>query len=587
MPESGRLSARLRPRYVLGAIVLLSIVLRVAFFAEMNATPLINLDRWSQSDMHYYNDWARQIAAGDWLSANVGPPMHLWQRDIADQYLTEHPLERADLEQQTRTAGSDVDLDAVLWRTWMHTPRFYQDPVYQYLVGVTYKILGSDVRYVFGWQMALGVFTNVLIWLLARRYFGDLVAAIAGGLAVLCAPLMYYETILLRESTVVFASLAIIWLIDYAIRRGSWWLFAALGVAVGAAGLLKSTMLLFGAVAAAAIAIAFRTRTRQLLASAGAMAGGLALAFTPFAVRNVTVRAPMIGWPSLGSFTFVSSNEESYSPDDGFSVNVPLMSKFLGETDAGWGAALDTSFRGRSIDSIASMVWRKWDRSWHWYEIPNNDNIYYAARSVPLLRWLPVTFGILAPLAIVGLVIGLRGWRETWLLYQLVLMSIAPLVIFYVLGRFRVPLIAACVPFSALTAGRIVEWLQQRRYTRTVAAVAAVALVALWTARPLAADQTLIRTDDWLAPFMIRDQAVLERAVAQKDWAGGAGAYERFFKDEPADAEIAASGDPNLPSRLAELHVICARLWRQAGQDIRADAHMARADHLRLIKVSR
>ena len=23
------------------------------------------------------------------------------------------------------------------------------------------------------------------------------------------------------------------------------------------------------------------------------------------------------------------------------------------------------------------MLWRKWDRTWHWFEIPNNENFYY------------------------------------------------------------------------------------------------------------------------------------------------------------------------------------------------------------------
>ena len=103
------------------------------------------------------------------------------------------------------------------------------NPLYSYLVGLTYRVIGDDVRFVFGWQMGLGVMSTVLIWLLARRFFGDLVGACAGALAVLCGPLVYYELFLLRESTIVFAGLGVVWLADRALTRGSWALFVLLG----------------------------------------------------------------------------------------------------------------------------------------------------------------------------------------------------------------------------------------------------------------------------------------------------------------------------------------------------------------------
>ena len=53
---------------------------------------------------------------------------------------------------------------------------FYQEPLYAYLMAVTYKIFGGDHRWVaFSGSSVLGVLTNVLIYLLARRMFGDLV----------------------------------------------------------------------------------------------------------------------------------------------------------------------------------------------------------------------------------------------------------------------------------------------------------------------------------------------------------------------------------------------------------------------------
>jgi 4-amino-4-deoxy-L-arabinose transferase-like glycosyltransferase len=79
-------------------------------------------------------------------------------------------------------------------------------------------LLAPDVRLVFLWQMVLGVLANLLIYWLARRSFGDTVGALAGAMAVLYAPLMYYELILLREAPLTFAALACVAAVSWALE---------------------------------------------------------------------------------------------------------------------------------------------------------------------------------------------------------------------------------------------------------------------------------------------------------------------------------------------------------------------------------
>ena len=85
---------------------------------------------------------------------------------------------------------------------------------------------------------------------------------IAGVLAVGYGPMMYYETLLLRESTLVFASVAVMYLTVIAERRrnsASFWL--ATGLSLGLALLLKTTLAIF--LLAALIAIITRRRKRS------------------------------------------------------------------------------------------------------------------------------------------------------------------------------------------------------------------------------------------------------------------------------------------------------------------------------------
>ena len=51
-------------------ILTAAIALRVVVFLQLDSTPFIHMERWAQTDMHYYDGWARQIAAGDWLCSS-------------------------------------------------------------------------------------------------------------------------------------------------------------------------------------------------------------------------------------------------------------------------------------------------------------------------------------------------------------------------------------------------------------------------------------------------------------------------------------------------------------------------------------
>jgi 4-amino-4-deoxy-L-arabinose transferase-like glycosyltransferase len=236
---------------------------------------------------------------------------------VAESYFSKHPDMRATfIEQATAQGGTKMDPDALLWSRWTGSPQFYQDPLYAYLIGLTYRVIGDDVRFVFAWQMALGVMSTVLIWLLARRFFGDLVAACAGALAVLCGPLVYYELFLLRESTIVFAGLGIVWLADRALTRGTWAWFVLLGLSLGLACLLKSSLVLLGLAVALGIVLHFGGRWRELRMPAAATLAGFAIAMTPLAARNMAVGAPPLALAGSGGLTFLISNDSPTTRSD-------------------------------------------------------------------------------------------------------------------------------------------------------------------------------------------------------------------------------------------------------------------------------
>jgi 4-amino-4-deoxy-L-arabinose transferase-like glycosyltransferase len=566
-------------------LIAASLAVRVVYFRQLERSPFLNLHRWAQTDMHYYDRWARQIASGDGLTRVVPMPMHRWHREIAAKYLAEHPDLCAALECEAAQAADGRDGQERLWARWMGAPRFYQDPLYPYVVAAIYRTAAADPRYAIALQLAMGIVTNVLIWWLTRRLFGDAAGMCAAALAVSCAPMVFYEALLLRDSLIACAGVAIVCLAVAALEQGRRWRTAALGVALGAACLLKSSFLLLALALMIGLAVHYRREGRAAGIALSMTAAGMLIAFTPLAIRNVSVGAAPLSLAASGPMTFVAANESRYLPDVGFGIDAPVLSSFLGETSGGWSAAVGRAFEGHTPGSYLALLWRKWDRAWHWFEIPNNENFYYLRMRAPVLAWLPVTFWIIGPLALIGLGLAAPRFRVAWPLYALTAATLASLVAFYVLGRFRIALTAAVIPFAALTLAEVQRRLRQRRYGGAAAIAAAVLLASAWTGRAIADDQIRVRTSDWILAYSVEYQDRVYGALDRKAYAEAGAAYLEFFsRYQPTTGEILSSDDPRLAPELADMHVECASILAAAGQLAAAQAQQETARQLTLLR---
>jgi len=478
-----------RRKLVIAAVVLISCCLRVGYFAQTAQGPTLWQHRWAQSDMHYFDAWGRAIAAGDWLSQEIEPPLHTWHRLAAESYFRRHAEERSALE-----AAGVEDPTAALWDGWVGGGRFYQEPLYPYLVAATYAAFGPDVRTVFVWQLALGVTTNVLLLLLAWRLFGPLVGTISGLLASFCGPMLYFELILVRETLVVFATVGLILLLDEAAERCTPGAAFGAGIALGLSILLKTLFVPFAIGSAVILARHWRDRGQGTWRTPAALGLGISLVLLPLVVRNVTVGAPALSIYSAGAPTFILG--ASYSPEaEAGTFRVRELDTILEETR---GAALPTVWRTArtypSLWAFAESVLEKLTACFHWYEEPDNSNFYHYRRHAPVLHLAPIGFLAIGSLGLVGMVLGGRPRTPgRALLWLMVALNLAVLTLLMVRDRYRLPLLSTLIPFAALGAVEIVRALGQRRFGPALAGLAAVALLAGFIARPLPDGKPLIR----------------------------------------------------------------------------------------------
>jgi 4-amino-4-deoxy-L-arabinose transferase-like glycosyltransferase len=526
-------------RVTLMAILLVAALVRIVYFREVSTTPLRVMHQWDQTDMAYYDFWARRILAGDWLSRDVPPPLHIWHKETAEEWLRLHPELKAALIEQAAAAGvTDAAAQAeftqrAVWKQWVGPKLLYQEPAYPYLLALTYRVFGDDVRWVFAWQMLLGLGSIALVYHLALARFGALAAAVAGLGAALAAPTLMFEATLLRDTLITFLGLLLVLLADRALARKTIRSWLALGLCLGCSLLVKGTFMLFGLGVLGLLAFEVRRQWKRGLTFAAALAASVLVALSPVIVRNLVVGAPPLALAGKNAVpSFVQNNLPDYTWSENVPYDVENFPRVLGEANGSLLRGMRLCFQLQPhVRSILWIFLCKFDASWHWWDRPDNINIYYYQLLAPALR-LPITFWAVAVPGLVGLGLSLRQWRRHATLYLLIVTPLVQMVLFSVMARYRLPILMALLPFAAFALVQLARWGIQLKW-QAAAALGAMLAIGAWTGRPMAANPSLIRCCDATGLFRAYYEKPLDKIVAAKEYPRASEMLEEYLRFEP------------------------------------------------------
>jgi len=548
---------------------MLSMLVRVVYFVELAPTPVASLHLYDQNDMNFFDQWAKVVASGDWLTDRSLHPLHTWHQSL---------LESSSGSAKSGSPSSPENLFA--------GKTFHQEPLYPYLIGVTYKVFGENVKVVFLWQMALGLLSIILIYRLAARHFGQTTGLVAAMLAGLCGPMLFYEMVLLRCTLITFATLFLADQADLVFARESRLRWFALGGACGAAITLKSTFILFF-VGVMAVLIASRWRQpRLLLISIGLATAGVALVISPVVARNVAVGVSPFSLSSVGPVVFICANMADVAPGQGLSGDA-LTASILRESAGRMLPAILATLRTHpNAMSLLSLLGNKFISLWNWYEVPDNANFYYFRLKAPVLRYL-LTFYLLAPLSLVGMFFARGHVRRAWPLFMLIIINMAIMVVFIVLSRHRIPLIAVLLPFAALALVRLGEYLRARNIMALSLFLASM-VILLWLLGGRSSESVdLIRPVDYVAPIEIYYIPESVKAAGREDWPRVIGLLEESLRPEPRAVRLMSAGrlattedERNLADFYAEIHGNYGLALEKVGQAAAANREKETANAL-------
>jgi tetratricopeptide (TPR) repeat protein len=436
---------------------------------------------------------------------------------------------------------------------------FFMGPLYPYLLAGVYKVFGVGLTAVRHLQVAASCASVVLIHLFARRLGGPAAAMIAAGAAAVYGPLVYYSVSILYPTVTVFLAAALLLLLLEAAGRRSLPLAAAAGAVMGTYALGRGNILLFAPFAFFWLLAAWGrpldprvSGWRRGLPAGLALAAGTLLMILPATFHNWRAGDPAllttngglnfyIGNGPMANGGHVTPVLELPQPDGTVRRIEADLTKDVEcrteaelatgrrlsytEVSAFWGDETWKTIR-RDPGRLAALLLMKTSHFWSTYEIPQIEHFGYFRRYSLPLRGPALTFALVGPLSVVGMGLALRRPRRWALPLLFVAAYSASIILFFVLARYRLPVLPALLPFAAHAALELVRAARERRWSFVGAAAAGGAACA-WL---MQANVYGIDESKGIAQILYRHGIVSDSA---QDWEAAIGHYRDALALKP------------------------------------------------------
>ena len=385
---------------------------------------------------------------------------------------------------------------------WVGTEVFYQAPLYPYVLGVVYSLLGDSPMTVRLFQAVIGSLACVLLAYAALRLFSKRTAIVAGLMLAFYAPAIFFDGLIQKsvlDGFLLCLTLALLArLLTQPAREVSWlWI----GVTVGALALSRENALVLAAAMLVWLLLKRPLLSADRLVPAAWLLAGLTIVLLPVAIRNRVVGGELqLTTSQFGPNFYIGNNQSSsgvyqplrfghgdpkYERQDATELAQQATGRTFtpGEVSEYWTERALDYIRTQPGDWLR-LTGRKIMLVWNAAEVADTeDELTYADWSVVLrvAGWV-FHFGVLAPLALLGFWTTWPRRGELWLLYLLPATYVVTLVAFAVMARYRYPLVPFLILFAAagVTNARRLMLAMRPQVVSGLVAILAFAVFCNW-----------------------------------------------------------------------------------------------------------
>ena len=459
---------------------------RLLHLAQIADAPFFTI---VMGDSKSYDTWAQQIAAGDWIGTEV----------------------------------------------------FYQAPLYPYMLGAIYSVVGHSLTAVRVVQMLLGSIAVVLLADATSRLFSRRAGMVAGILLALYPAAIFFDGLIQKTALDAFLTCVVLWIVTRLIVAGfSWRRWTALGITVGALSLTRENalvfvpLLLFWCLWPAATPSSDDTPRQSRMTCAAAFVAGLALLLLPVAARNAAVGGGFyLTTSQFGPNLYLGNNARTdgtagaliagrgtaeYERQDA----VDLAERAAGRTLTP--AEVSSYWTGQAIAFIKAeparwlrLMARKTALLWNAAEAFDTESQESYAEYSAVIRWLqPVAhFGVLVPLAFFGAWITWGDRHRLWIYYAIVAVYGASVVLFFIYARYRFPLVPFLLMFTAAGLVAALAYLRRIERPRLIPLAAAIVILVAFTNWPLLATSDSRAVTEHNVGAALQSDGQLDAAIAR------------------------------------------------------------------------
>jgi len=387
--------------------------------------------------------------------------------------------------------------------TFKSTSSFEFPPFPAYLFAIIYKMFEPNPSYIRILNLALGVLTCYFMFLVGKEMSDQRAGLLSALIAALYQPFIFYSIVPLKTSLAVFLFAACSYLFLISLRKPSLSYCFLLGMSSGFLINTRPNSLTVAPFLFLAIIWTTRSSIKGLLKFPLLLVAGISLAISPFIIRN---------YLSTGNVTFLVSefgynlylgnnpnNPTPYFRPVPFAEPSPFVQgiQFQVEASRRAGKRLtseeSSAYWLREVVHIAlaepvafaKKLAQKTLAVFNQFEAGDHYHIGFLSDHVRFFKWPFLTFCLIMPLGMAGMVSTVPGSGRLKALSVVFALYSLSLILTYTSTRIRLPLLTILIPFSALGVFQFISWCKERNLKRIFAYAIAVCLVAIIQFVPL------------------------------------------------------------------------------------------------------
>lgn len=468
-------------------ILVIAFIVRIGFLTEVSSSPFATPRLFDQAN---YIEWAEGITKGQW-------------------------------------EGMDKP--------------YWQGPLYPYALAFLFSLFGKSILAIRFMQLILGLAIVAGVFFLTRILFDDLAALISAFFAAVFRTFIFMESAVLAETMLAFFNLISILAILYAWKkqRISWWLIAGLLIGITAVGRGTALMIIplvlfwlffFGQRRTVAQTEAAASRSNpsmkkqhsnpkapmwKRIVPIAVFLLGAVIAIAPVTIRNKVVTKEFVLLSANAGLNLFIGNHKGANGTYDLVPGLDTQSDPRGEAYAKTQSRKEVSsnelskfYTGKVKEftlghpkEFIKLLGKKLLLFMHAAEIPHDDDFEYFRRRSVIMRLPLLSYGILFPLTIVGLLWSFKprkgikqkskgtdktvkkerdkankivkenanensrdNVKETAFVAAALAILVIFTVIFFVALRYRIPVIPLMIPFAAFTVAELWRYLRARNW---------------------------------------------------------------------------------------------------------------------------